>query len=460
MMWRSRTLARLALFGALSLGPSLDGPALAAEAGEESEESLEQRIKILERKAEIAAEEAATKAKEAVTAGAGKDGFFLRSADGSWQFKLRGYIQMDGRFFEDDERAAALDTFVLRRVRPLFEGTVGKIFDFRIMPDFGAGAATLFDAYLDARFSPKATLRAGKFKPPVGLERLQGATDILFVERALPTNLVPNRDLGLELRGDFGGGRLSYFVGVFNGVADGTNLPDLDTNDGKEVAARIFANPFKKSDVLALQGLGLGISTSHGRNEGTLIATGLSSYRSASQLPFFSYRSDTPATDAGTVVAAGWKRRLSPQAYYYVGRFGAITEYVLSSHEVAIGGVEETLEHEAWQLSVSFMLTPDKASFRSVSPKKPFDLASDTFGAFEIALRVEGLEVDEDAFPVFANPATSASEAQAWGAGVNWYLSRNVKFMLDYEQTSFEGGSATGDREAERILFNRFQIAF
>jgi hypothetical protein len=32
--------------------------------------------------------------------------------------------------------------------------------------------------------------------------------------------------------------------------------------------------------------------------------------------------------------------------------------------------------------------------------------------------------------------------------------------MLDYEETRFEGGSATGDREKEKVLFNRFQVAF
>jgi phosphate-selective porin OprO/OprP len=106
------------------------------------------------------------------------------------------------------------------------------------------------------------------------------------------------------------------------------------------------------------------------------------------------------------------------------------------------------------------MLTRDKATFRSVSPAKPFDLASDTFGAFEVVARVENLTVDPDAFPLFANPDTSSSEANAWGAGVNWYLTRNVKIVLDYEQTEFEGGSASGDRETERILFNRLQIAF
>jgi phosphate-selective porin OprO/OprP len=43
---------------------------------------------------------------------------------------------------------------------------------------------------------------------------------------------------------------------------------------------------------------------------------------------------------------------------------------------------------------------------------------------------------------------------------VNWYLTRNVKFMLDGVRTRFGGGAATGDREDERVLFSRVQISF
>ena len=46
-------------------------------------------------------------------------------------------------------------------------------------------------------FQPWFAVTAGKFKVPVGLERLQSANDIRFVERAFPTSLLPNRDLGV-----------------------------------------------------------------------------------------------------------------------------------------------------------------------------------------------------------------------------------------------------------------------
>jgi hypothetical protein len=81
---------------------------------------------------------------------------------------------------------------VIRRARPIFEGTLWRIFDFRIMPDFGGGTSALFDGYVECRFSKALRVRAGKFKPPLGLERLRSATDLDFVERGAPTSLAPS----------------------------------------------------------------------------------------------------------------------------------------------------------------------------------------------------------------------------------------------------------------------------
>jgi len=422
---------------------------------EEKVQELDQKIRILERKDEIVQEAATEKAKTATSTTSGRDGFSLRSADGAYQLKIRGYVHLDGRFYQSDDERPATDTFILRRVRPIFEGTVFKIFDFRVMPDFGGGTTVLQDAYIDARFSPKIKLRAGKFKPPVGLERLQSATDILFVERGFPTNLVPNRDLGVQLFGDLARGNVSWALGVFNGVPDGGS-GDLDNNDGKDYAARLFFQPFL-ADNGAWKGLGFGVAASTGDQEGTLTSTSLAGYRTPGQQTFFSYRSD--GTAAGTVIADGERFRLSPQGHFYRGSFGLLAEYAISRQEVRRADVSAELENTAWQAEASWVFGGEP-SFRAVSPKKPFDREAKTWGAFEIKARYGRLEIDDDTFPIFANLASAAEAAEEWGLGLNWYLNRNVRVYLDYERTQFEGGASSGDREDENVLLSRFQIAF
>jgi phosphate-selective porin OprO/OprP len=423
---------------------------------EERLDELDQKVKILDRKDELDKEAAAEKAKTASTVTSGKDGFSIKSADGAYVLKLRGYAQFDGRFFQADDQRPATDTFILRRVRPMFEGTVFKIFDFRIMPDFGQGQTVLFDAYIEGRFSPAFRVRAGKFKPPVGLERLQSATDTLFIERAFPTALVPNRDLGIQLSGDLAGGGVTWAAGYFNGVPDGANL-DVDAEDRKDAAARVFFTPFAKGTG-PLKGLGFGVAASQGQQRGTLASPGLAAYRTPGQQTFFSYRTDGTAT--GTVIAAGDRQRFTPQAYLYTGPFGLLAEYVTSSQEVRRGDVTADLENKAWQVAGSWVIAGGEPSFRAVAPKQPFDLEAHTWGAFELVARVSRLEVDDDAFPLFANPASAASSAESRGLGINWYLNRNLRLALNYEVTEFEGGATTGDREDEKVLLSRFQISF
>src|SRR5215217_3871211 len=215
-------------------------PSLSARVDE-----LDQQIRILNRLRELAADSAAAAAKDRQSATANsKDGFSLKSADGKYSLRFRGYIQSDARFYPSTESITTVDNLLIRRARPILEGAVGRYFEFRIMPDFAGSTPALFDAYWDGKFAPQFTVRAGKFKPAVGLERLQSATDVTFAERGLPTNLVPSRDIGLQLSGDIAEGLLAYQVGVFNGVPDLANGGD-DLSSAKDFVGRLFLQPFK-----------------------------------------------------------------------------------------------------------------------------------------------------------------------------------------------------------------------
>lgn len=383
----------------------------------------------------------------------GRDGLALQSSDGSFAVKLRGYVQLDGRFFDG---GSASDSFVMRRVRPILEGTVFRIFEFRVMPDFGLGTTVLQDGYVEARFLPALRLRAGKFKPPVGLERLQSATDLHLVERALPTNLVPNRDVGVQLAGDLAGARLQYAVGVFNGVPDGGS-GDSDTNDAKDVAVRLFTLPFAGGGGTAGD-LGFGVAVSFGDQAGDAAAPGLPSFRTGGQRVFFTYRSD--GTPAGTTVAAGGRTRVSPQAFFYRGHLGILAEHVQSKQEVRRGTTRAEVTNSSWQTSVSWVLG-GKASHRGVAPAKPFTGRGPGPGAFELVARYSRLAVDRDVFPTFADPAAAARSARAVAFGVNWWANRNVRLMVSFERTAFDGGAAAGrDRADEKVLLTRFQVGF
>src|SRR6185437_1117902 len=104
-----------------------------------------------------------------------------------------------------------------------------------------------------------------------------------------------------------------------------------------------------------------------------------------------------------------------------------LSEYVISDQNVTKGAKSANLHNTAWEVTGSWVLTGEDATFTGVTPSHPFDPRDGHWGAVQLVGRFAHLDVDNAAFPTFANPATSASDATAWAAGLNWYLNRNVK---------------------------------
>ena len=420
--------------------------------------ALDQRLRVFQRNLELEREQDTLRTSTQPRVTAGRDGFALQSADGAFRVRFRGYVQADGRFYPGDSELTTPGTFIMRRVRPVFDATMFKLFDVRIMPDFGGGTTVLQDAYFDARIKPSFKIRAGKFKSPFGLERLVSALDLTFVERGAPTLLAPNRDLGLMVYGDTLRARLAYQAAVMNGVVDGGSA-DLDDRKGKDVIARVFAEPFKPNAQSPLKGLGFGVAASFGEDIGSGTVTGLPTFRTSGNQTFFRYRVDTNV--AGTAFSDGDRARTSAQGYWYDRSFGVLAELTASRQDVRIGTTLQAITNTASIVSGSFFLTGEAASYTTVQPRRDLGAAGRGWGALELTGRFTRLDVDDDAFPLFANPAVSASSANEWAAGVNWYLNRSVKYSLSFHETRFKGGAPSGaDRRAERDLLTRVQFAF
>lgn len=413
-------------------------------------QELEEQLKILRR--DLASRNESARPSPIISAGT--SGFSFRSADSNFVLRLRGYLQADSRWYIDDHDAgAANDTFLLRRVRPIFEGTVFEKYDFRVMLDFASAVNPsannnpyVQDAYFTARWLPEFQLVGGKLKEPVSLERLQSGANLLFVERGYTTQIAPNRDAGFLVQGDLFD-TLNYSLGAFNGVADGGSADIESTDDEKDVVARLFAHPFRKTGVEPLHELGIGVAGTYGDQEGPL-----RSFLSAGQQRIFGYSS--------SAIADGDRWRIAPQGYWYWGPFGVYGEYIVSNQEVVNGAASDKLQHKAWQVAASYVLTGEKNSWRGITPRKPFSLREGGFGALEIAGRIQQLELDEDTFPIFSSASSNAHEAFSWALGLNWHLNRNFKFQVNYEQTDFKGGETDLLRDGERTVFTRAQIAF
>jgi phosphate-selective porin OprO/OprP len=498
-----------------------------AEVDKQTLKQVDQKVKLLERKLEVDKEESKAKwASFPKNVELGIQGLKVVSQDENFIMYMRALIQADGRFFVDDTSGGDAgntngdslpDQFTLRRVRPILEGTVWKWFDYRIMPDFAGGTTRLFDAYADLRYFREASLTAGKFKAPVSLERLQSASALTFTERAFPTQLAPNRDVGFMLHGEFdkpgypsdfsklernqthaGNFPLymypeffSYQVGVFDGSRNNGNI-DSDSNDSKEFQGRIFAHPFLHSGIEPLEGLGLGVAGTWGQPN----SDKLSNYQSPGLNNIFTY--------ASAARGDGVQYRVYPQGYWIWGPFQLLGEYALSSQDLAnqatvngfnVNKAETNTTDQAWNVTVSYLLTGEENVFLrqgikprhpfdpmyGIRPNQPFNPAEGHWGAFQVAARWSYIDFDNGVFEnigsesspkyAFADPRSSVSAATTWALGANWWLNPNVKLMADYSQTSYDGGAGftgangklgTGvrDLETEKVFSTRVQLAF
>jgi phosphate-selective porin OprO/OprP len=419
---------------------------------------LEQKILVLERKQELEAEAAAAAANRTATVTVSDRGFVLASADGTNSIRLRGLVQLDARHFFGDD-AIVNNALVLRRARMIFDGRLSRDYSFQLATDFGGSGVSLLDACLNYTYANGLKFRFGRFKSPIGLEQLQSDTWTFFTERSIATNLVPNRDVGIQAWGDLLDGRVSYAAGVFNGVADGASSTNTDFDSGKDLVGRVTVTPFKNTAGSPLQGLNLGLAASIGREQTAAGRT--AGYRTDGQQMFFAYNS--------SVIADGRSWRFTPQLDYRDGSFGLLGEYIRSTVNVrpgATGGKAE-LQNQGWQLAAGYVLTGEDSAYDGVVPQSRFDRSAGTWGAFELTARVARLEVDDAAFPAFASAASNASEATSIGVGLNWYLSNTVSFKIDHYQTRFGFNSAAplvstapALRQDEKVVITRFQIGF
>lgn len=480
-------IAYLAAIAAVA-GTQFNGTLAHAALSDEQEKALidkvnhlEQQVKILERNREVDQETASDKAKTQPTVSLGMNGLNVKTADSNFVMYIHGFVQADARFYEGQKGSGTIDNFLFRRIRPTFEGTIWQDIGYNIKLELGNKSVSgttannqgvLDDCYMNAKYFSEAQIQLGKFKPPVGLERLISNSEMPFVENGLATELIPNKDLGIAIHNDYFNEPIGYSVGIWSGTQDNVNQ-DADTDSNKDLEGRIFFQPFLGQKHSLLQHLGFGVGGSVGKHE----AGTLTSYVTPGQQAFFTYSSNA--------ALSGLTYRVDPQFYWFYGPFSLSAEYVLSSLKLKtttpVQGVPTStrLDNTAWQVAASYILTGEENSLKFTSlsktiPLHKFGIGDGTgWGALELVARLERLSMDNHVFsyPIKDKPgnlsyaaANSAQEATAWVVGLNWYLNSNLKLNIDYAQTTFTRGytAAVGQtaHQPEHVILSQVQFAF
>ena len=393
---------------------------------------------------------------------------------------VRGLVQIDTRWYFDG--AIDNDAILVRRARIGLDGKFGRSVDYQVAGEFAGSSGVLLDAALTLTCAPEVQLKLGRFKTPVGLEQLQPDYTCFFAERSVVSQLLPGRDVGIQIGGNVSAERVSYALGVFNGTPDGlNNSTQTDGNDGKSLVARVMFQPWVKDESSALAGLSFGVGGSYGLEDANGALA--NAYKTDGQQVIYAFRTAGAAGTTTAITPHGRVHRLSPQFAFYRGAFGLVGEYVSASAEVkavntttASATVNSTkalkLTHRAWQLQAGYVLTGEAANYKGIVPASEFDRAAGTWGAFELVGRVSSIRFDGQAFAGTENeqlvdPAKSARSADTLGVGLNWYPNKVVRFCIDYEYTRFHQAAGAPApvptsviSHPEHVLLTRFGVTF
>jgi phosphate-selective porin OprO/OprP len=392
---------------------------------------------------------------------AGAEGFSLQSADTNFLLSLRGFAQVDGRDYLHSAPGNK-DTFTIRRMRAIASGSVFHDYEYYLQPDFASGLtatttnnALLQDAYVNFHHWDGFQLQAGKMKEPVSMEVLPLDQYLWFLERGFPTELAPNRDVGVDIHGILGHGTLTYAAGVFNGVPDGGSGDVEVADNDKDAVFRVIGAPFHNTDIAPLQNFAFGIGGSYGLQAGTTTPT----FATVARQTFFSY--------SNTVSEAGQHLRLDPQLSYYWGPLCLYWEYAISDEKFKLATTKINksayFENTGWDVVGSWYLTGESNVFGMLpTVNRPFRVGSPGWGSWQLAARFGELSLDRAAFPLYAANG-SANGATSWSVALNWYLNHNVKWIFEFDQTYFSGGSHARGRVTandESAIQGRLQFGF
>ena len=390
--------------------------------------------------------------------------FALQSPDGRYSIGFAGVVQFDaGDYLNFSPRSRVVGPQELstgvnsRRARVGVAGTLAGDWSYAFIYDGGnsqdstaKGIETAQIVYGGFR---GVALELGYSNTFFTLDQATSSNDLLFLERASPSNIATafntgdNRsNLGVRFFGD------RYWLG---GYLTGPAVGDSHTNVGERLGA------FERGAVQVLKGpdyslhLGVGVDelidapTSGANTPQTLTLSDQPELRID---PTTLLNTGTIGTvahpiDGGYVLdletAATWRGLFWQGEYYHydVGRQGLPS----AGFDGAYGQVSWTLTGEAHRYN------PQAGAYYRILPTHPFSLKDGGFGAVELAARLSYVDLDSRFDPrvaLSADPqAIDGGRQTGVSLGLNWYPNDLLRFMVDYNHVDYvkaNGAAVTG----------------
>jgi phosphate-selective porin OprO/OprP len=321
-----------------------------------------------------------------------------------------------------------------------------------------SGSFRLNETYLGWRgLGDWVAFQAGLWKIPTSQEETTSSRFIDFTERSVLNRITPGRGLQAVLYGSQFDKILEWNAGVSNGHTDREDLKFInDNNDEKDILARLFVTPFKNSDLGLLKQMRFGWDGSRGkRDSGAAVVSAVSSGDLA--LPGL-----LPAGNAGVFVRGVQTRNHINFSWLY-GPASLRAEYARVRAELD-GGLRSAFVQRAWYIQATYLITgEDKTLENRIKPKNNFDPLAGGFGAWELAARWAVID-GSNGVSAGVYPAAANHKVTEYTFGINWWMTPNVRLMINLEHLIYDVDVATGfngaPKRSEDGFYVRWQIDF
>lgn len=159
-----------------------------------------------------------------------------------------GFLQLEYRY-DDSDSLVSGNTFATRRIWFGVQGSVSELISYNFLGAFGSGTF-LLNAFVDLKFHPLATVRAGQWQLNFTYEGWQQSNTLPFITRSnVIQHIAANygteggpvlRDIGAALRGAWEG---NIPGGYEAGIISGNGGNKTDNNSDKDFYGRGWISP-------------------------------------------------------------------------------------------------------------------------------------------------------------------------------------------------------------------------
>ena len=340
----------------------------------------------------------------------------FESKDGNFQWWFDSRIQLDGAVYFENKNPLSNGTY-FRRLTFAFKSVLWKDWQAEMDVDFAEAVLDLRDMWVQYTIPDvNLSFRAGNFKEPFGMERLNSSRLLTFLERSSVANAIPlGRRMGIAARywTDYG----QATIGAF-GHEGGTRIDKGTLDEGYSTNLRVSVAPVNE----------------HGKN---LHFGAAASYKTPDAVPDMApnaieikartetYVFDPKLLHTGDLDAVNYYNRFGGEFMGIYGSFYFQAEYMATQVKRWYG--KPTVNVNGAYATATWTLTGEtRYYYADEGEVGPIESPKNSWGALELAFRYSTLNLND------FGAGIKGGKSKQMMFGLNYYPNVNIKLQFNY----------------------------